>query len=69
MMRIFYKNEAARNKAVLELTSIYNKMAASAAKARAMLSDQNSVDDQRVWASSNLLLHVADPKIHLLDDY
>eukprot|EP00588_Corethron_pennatum_P031612 CAMPEP_0194345548 /NCGR_PEP_ID=MMETSP0171-20130528/104914_1 /TAXON_ID=218684 /ORGANISM="Corethron pennatum, Strain L29A3" /LENGTH=802 /DNA_ID=CAMNT_0039112547 /DNA_START=71 /DNA_END=2476 /DNA_ORIENTATION=+ len=69
MMRIFYKNEAARNTAVLEFTSISTEMAATVTEARATLSRRNSVEDQRVLASSNLLLDVVDPKIQLLDDY
>eukprot|EP00588_Corethron_pennatum_P010042 CAMPEP_0194271612 /NCGR_PEP_ID=MMETSP0169-20130528/5349_1 /TAXON_ID=218684 /ORGANISM="Corethron pennatum, Strain L29A3" /LENGTH=510 /DNA_ID=CAMNT_0039014001 /DNA_START=375 /DNA_END=1904 /DNA_ORIENTATION=+ len=69
MMRIFYKNEAARNIAVLEFTSKSNEMVATVTEARATLSRHDSVEDQLVSASINFLLDVIDPKIHLIDDY
>jgi len=73
VIRIYYKSEAARNYAALELTAISNEMETTVAEAKLMAKLAVSKDCaekiHRETAFENLKFDVADPKVHLLDDY
>lgn len=65
MIRVYFKSEAVRNRAALELTSISNEMKAIVSKAKRTLI--TSCTDE--IALENIILDVVDPKVYRLDDY
>jgi len=68
-IRIYYKSEATRNIAALELIAISKEMETTVAEAKLIISKGCSDEMQYETALENLKYDVADPKIHLLNDY
>jgi len=68
-IRIYYKNKSARNKAVLELTSLSKEMVDTASKARKTIAKSCFNEAQDRIALENLAFEVADPKVLKVDDY
>lgn len=68
-IRIYYTSEAARNRAVTELTSVSNEMEAIVFEAKLFISKKRVDEEQHEMALENLRLDVTDPKVHLLNDY
>jgi len=68
-IRLYFKSEAARNRAALELTSISDQMVATVSEANKIIANPCADYLKREVALQNLSFIVTDPSIKLLDDY
>jgi len=67
-VRIYYKSEEIRKKAVEELTSLSNEMVNTVSEAKKIIANTCSDKAQHELALERLLLDVADPEVHLLEN-
>jgi len=68
-IRIYYNTEEARKTAALELNSLSKEMATDVSEAKEMIAKTCPDEEQHELALKKLLLDVADPEVHILENY